>query len=268
MAAAPCTAKASCEVIRATALTYTAGRSVLLDQVDLDVDAGEMVAVVGPNGAGKSTLVALLGGDMVPTSGRLSISGVEVPQAAGGDMASLRAVLPQKRVSDIPFTAREVVEMARYPHRRRAGNSGAADKAAVTDAMQRTATTEFADRVFATLSGGEQALVAMARILAQEAPVLILDEPTAALDVAYEERILAELSALARDGTAVLAVLHDLNAAARHADRIVALNRGRVVASGTPSEVLTTGLLGDIYGHPMVVVPHPFRDCPLVLAGP
>ena len=182
-------------------------------------------------------------------------------------LALRRAVLPQQRVADVPFSAYEVIAMGRHPHRRDPNNSRAADESAITWAMERTATSGFASRVYATLSGGEQARVSLARILAQNAPVLILDEPTAALDVAHEERIMGELARLASSGTAILAVLHDLNSAARYATRIIAMDGGVVSADGTPSEVLTEDLLTRIYGHPMHVVPHPFRDCPLVLAS-
>ena len=254
-------------MIHSDGLSYSAGNSVLLDDVSLEVTGGEVVAVIGPNGAGKSTLLRLLAGDLEPDAGRAYIGSIDLAAGDVGQMARLRAVLAQHRVADIPFTAFEVVAMGRYPYRRDPANTNAADNAAVSDAMHRTATEPFAERVFATLSGGEQARVSLARILAQDASVLILDEPTAALDVAHEEHLMAELAARAVRGAAVLAVLHDLNLAARHATRIVALAGGRLVASGTPATVLTDVVLSDIYGHPMVVVPHPFRDCPLVLTA-
>jgi len=159
------------------------------------------------------------------------------------------------------------VAMGRHPHRHDPDNSAAADEAAIARAMERTATVAYANRVYSTLSGGEQARVALARILAQDAPAILLDEPTSALDVAHEESVMRELAARAGSGIAVLAVLHDLNAAAMYASRIVAMASGKVVAVGTPAEVLTDDLLAAIYGHPMRVVPHPFRDCPLVLVA-
>ena len=157
--------------------------------------------------------------------------------------------------------------MGRYPHRRDTANTAAADERAIGIAMSRTATIDFADRVFATLSGGEQARVSLARVFAQETPVVLLDEPTAALDVAHEERVMQELTARAASGSAVVAVLHDLNTAARYASRIVAMARGTIRAQGSASEVLNDELLTEIYEQPMRVVPHPFRDCPLVLVA-
>jgi iron complex transport system ATP-binding protein len=254
-------------LIQASSLSFKAGRVTLVDDVAISAAPGELVAIIGPNGAGKSTLLRLLAGDVHPSAGSIRIGTEELDTVDEGVLAQRRAVLPQNRVADVPFTAYEVVAMGRHPHRRDPDNSRAADEAAIAAAMASTATREFADRVYATLSGGEQARVTLARILAQEAPILLLDEPTTALDIAHEERVMQELIDRATAGAAVLAVLHDLNAAARYATRIVAMAAGRVRASGSPAEVLTEDLLTSIYGQPMRVVPHPFRDCPLVLVA-
>ncbi len=176
-------------------------------------------------------------------------------------------MLAQGGVSDVPFTSREVVAMGRHPHRRDPSNSSGADAAAIAEAMASTDTSHLAERVFATLSGGEQARVSLARIFAQATPVLILDEPTSGLDVAHEERVMGELTRRARRGAAILAVLHDLNVAARYATRIVAMMEGTITADGPPRTVLTEPLLTRLYGYPMHVVDHPFRDCPLVLTS-
>ena len=253
--------------IEAAGLGYSVGGATLLTDISVSVAAGELVAIIGPNGAGKSTLLRLLAGDIQPSAGSVRIRAGDVAAADEETLARVRAVLPQNRVADVPFTAYEVVAMGRHPHRRDAGNSKTADETAIASAMASTATLEFADRVFATLSAGEQARVTLARIFAQVAPILLLDEPTTALDVAHEESVMQELVARAATGAAVLAVLHDLNAAARYSTRIVAMAGGRVVAAGSPTEVLTEDLLGEIYEHPMRVVPHPFRDCPLVLVA-
>ena len=254
-------------LVEGKGLRFHVGDAVLVDEVDIEVEGGDLVAVIGPNGAGKSMLLTLLAGDAKPGAGTIRVAGRDPAAADHGEMALLRAVLPQRRVADIPFSAREVVRMARYPHRRVDGNSRATDEAAIASAMERTATEQLGDRIFATLSGGEQERVALARVLAQETPVLLLDEPTAALDVAHEQRVMQELTARAAAGSAVLAVLHDLNAAARYATRIVVLADGRVAAEGSPASVLTDALLSRIYRHPMRVVPHPFRNCPLVLTA-
>ncbi len=133
--------------------------------------------------------------------------------------------------------------------------------------MRRTDTAKFAGRTYATLSGGERTRVSLARVLAQQTPIVLLDEPTTALDVAHQERIMREAVRVAREDRAVIVVLHDLNAAAAYADEIVLMASSRIVAKGPPSTVLRSELLTDVYGQPMVVVDHPFRDIPLVLVG-
>ena len=253
--------------IRATSLGYRAGRVTILEGIDLDVEHGELVAVIGPNGAGKSTLLSLLAGDVPPASGVVEISGVDITDLDDGALSRRRSMLGQRRATEVPFTVREVVAMGRHPRRRDPENSATRDAAAVAAALRATDTAALADRVFATLSGGEQARTSLARVFAQQAAVMLLDEPTSALDVAHEEQIMGELAAAAVAGTAIVAVLHDLNVAARHATRIMVVSAGRVVADGAPGAVLTDELLTEVYGQAMRVVPHPFRDCPLVLVA-
>lgn len=252
-------------VVRAEKVTYRIDDTALVDSVDLAGHPGEVIAVLGPNGAGKTTLLGLLAGDLLPDSGVLTVKEVDTRSAAPVELAKVRAVMRQGRASDIPFTALAVVEMGRHPHRTDEGASREKDRCAIRSAMERTDTLHLAGRIFATLSGGEQTRVVMARVFAQAAPVVLLDEPTTALDVAHQERVLREMRQLASEQACVVAVLHDLNAAAFYADRIVLMAQGCVRASGTPAEVLDAELLSDVYGQPMTVVEHPTRDCPLVL---
>ena len=205
----------------ARSLTYRVGDATLVSAVDLEASHGELVAVIGPNGAGKSTLLNLLAGNLRPTQGQVVLNGVDTSTALPGDLALIRAMLIQRERNDIPYTAAQVVHMGRFPHRRDATNSTARDTAAVTEAMERTDTSRYAARIYSTLSGGEQARVSLARVLAQNTPILFLDEPTTALDVAHQERIMRETAHVSRQQRAVIVVLHDLNAAAIHADRIV-----------------------------------------------
>lgn len=193
------------------------------------------------------------------------IDGIDIKTANPSDLALIRGVLSQRSRGDIPYSVAQVVAMGRFPHRRDPSNTSANDAAMVADAMERTDTARFAPRIYATLSGGEQTRVSLARVLAQNTPIVFLDEPTTALDVANQERIMKETLSIARQGRTVIAVLHDLNAAAAYADRIVMMNEGRIVATGSPRDVLNSELLDDVYHQPMVVVDHPFRDCPLVL---
>jgi iron complex transport system ATP-binding protein len=251
----------------AESVTYRVGSVTLVSDVDLVAQPGELLVVLGPNGAGKSTLLELLAASLHPTVGRVTLHGTDTSLASTSELALLRAVLSQRSRGDIPYSVTEIVSMGRFPHRGEATNSAAIDRAMVADAMDRTDTARFARRIYATLSGGEQTRVSLARVVAQDTPIVFFDEPTTALDVAHRERIMREIVSIARQGRTVIAVLHDLNAAAAYADRIVLMNQGRLVSTGSPREVLTEDLLTEVYGQAMVVVDHPFRDGPLVLPG-
>ena len=250
--------------IEARALSYQVGDTKLIDRVDLEIDAGQVVGIIGPNGAGKSTLLSMMAGDL-RGSGRLLVGGKDISNMKSVALARLRAVLPQQTVVQFPFTGRQIVSMGRYPHQSEAANSADKDHAAVEAALAATDAALFADRIFPTLSGGERARVTIARVLAQEAPIMFLDEPTAALDVGHEEKIMTSLAALASGGRLVVAAFHDLNVAAAHASRLAMVHHGRVVADGSPREVLTSQRLSEVWQQQMTVMPHPNRDCPLVL---
>lgn len=243
------------------------GERALLEDVSLDIAPGEIVALAGPNGAGKSTLLRALAGDLTPTSGEVLLDGRLVTGFRARELALRRAVLPQQTIMQFAFAAREVVAMGRHPHTSRRDDFGQ-DEAIIAASMLRTETTALAERSYPSLSGGEQSRVSLARVLAQEAPILLLDEPTAALDLRHQQAVLAIARELASGGAAVLAVLHDLNLAAAYADRVALLSAGRLAAVGRPWDVLTAEILSAIFDHPIVIVPHPARDCPLVIPLP
>lgn len=254
-------------ILTARAVTYSVGDVPLVENTDLVGHRGEVIAVLGPNGAGKSTLLRLVAGDLLPDAGVIVVNDLDTRSAAPRDLARTRSVMRQGGASDIPFSALAVVEMGRHPHRDDVDASSDVDREAVRSAMERTDTLHLAGRTFATLSGGEQTRVGMARVFAQAAPLVLLDEPTTALDVAHAERLLREMQQLARGGACVVAVLHDLNAAAFHADRVVLMLDGSIRAEGSPVEVLRADLLSEVYGQAMTVVEHPTRNCPLVLVA-
>lgn len=239
-----------------------AGRRILHD-VDLAVRPGELVALIGPNGAGKSTALGVLAGDTAPDTGSALIDGRDAGSIPTRELGRLRSVLLQQKGVSFSYPVRDVVAMGRMPWARTP--QAAADDVIVADALARTETEHLADRDVTTLSGGELARVALARVLAQSCPIVLLDEPTDALDLGHQEQVLALAAELAGEGSAVLAVLHDLTLAAAFADRIVLLSQGRVAADGTPEEVLTSALLSGVYRHPVDVVPHPRTGRPLVL---
>lgn len=248
-------------------LTYRVGARALVDDVSLDMAPGEVLAVVGPNGAGKSTLLRLLVGDLVPTAGVAELDGRPLAAYSPRALALRRAVMPQTTALAFAFTALEVVLMGRHPHLG-AGGESPHDLAVAHSKMALTDTLDLAERRFPTLSGGEQARTTLARVLAQEAPLLLLDEPTAHLDPRHQHNTLALARSVAAEGGAVLSVLHDLNLAAAYADRVALLAQGRLVAVGPPEQVLTADRLGEVFRIPFLVARHPALAHPLLVPQP
>lgn len=236
------------------------GSRQVLDRVSVTVRAGEVLALVGPNGAGKSTLLGALAADLPAAAGVVRIHGRPATDWSAPELALRRAVLPQSAALSFPFTVEEVVRMGRAPH----AASPADDDLAVAEAMAATEVTAFAARPFSALSGGERARVALARVLAQRAPILLLDEPTAALDLKHQELVLRVCRERARAGDAVVVVLHDLGLAAAYAHRVAILCAGRVAADGPPAEVFSDALLSEVYDQPVEVLPHPRTGALLV----
>lgn len=245
-------------VLRAEGVRLAYGEHVVLDGVDLEAGAGEVVALVGPNGAGKSTLLAILGGDPRPDAGRVLLDGVDLHGHDLRTLARRRAVMLQETRLSFPFRVEEVVHMGRHPWRGTPAERE--DDAVVAAAIEDADVTHLAQRTVPTLSGGEKARTSFARTLAQQAPVLLLDEPTAALDVRHQEGLLGRVRAAADAGATVVVVLHDLTLAAAWADRVVVLSGGRVQADGPPADVLTSELLTSVYEHPVDVWHRPPRE--------
>ncbi|MGW7455113.1 heme ABC transporter ATP-binding protein [Streptomyces sp. NPDC054787] len=248
---------------QAAALHLRLGHREVLSGIDLTARSGEVLALVGPNGAGKSTLLAALAADLPATSGEIRIDGRAVGDWSAPDLALRRSVLPQSAVLSFPFPVEDVVRMGRAPW---AGTTCAdLDDEAVAAAMAATEVTSFASRPFSALSGGERARVALARVLAQRTPLLLLDEPTAALDLRHQELVLRICRERAAAGDAVVVVLHDLGLAAAYADRAAVLHEGRIAADGPPGEVFDGALLSRVYRQPVEVLAHPRTGAPLVV---
>ncbi|CAN5331785.1 heme ABC transporter ATP-binding protein [soil metagenome] len=220
----------------------------ILDDISLDVAAGEVLVIVGPNGAGKSTLLGVLSGELRPTRGEVSYAGRALGGIRSGELARLRSVLTQENQLSFPFRVAEVVAMGRAPWAR-AG--GADDAAAVADAMDAADIRHLANRRYTTLSGGEKARVSLARVLAQATPAVFLDEPTASLDLRHQEDVMRTARRLADEGRAVIVVVHDLGLAAAYADRLALVASGRLDAVGSPVEVLTEDRIERVYGLPV-----------------
>lgn len=225
--------------------------------VSVSATPGHLLAVVGPNGAGKTTLLRLLAGSLAPQQGEVLLDDRALAELDDRERARTLAVVPQSESSPFPVTVREMVGMGRYPHLGPWERTGADDRAVVERALERCAVAEFADRQLGELSGGERQRARIARALAQEAPILLLDEPTAGLDLRYCMELFHLLRELRADGLAVLFVTHDLNLAARFADGLLLLDHGRVRARGVPDEVLSREALEEVYEWPLRLVTHP-----------
>ncbi|MBV7295748.1 heme ABC transporter ATP-binding protein [Corynebacterium sp. TAE3-ERU12] len=226
--------------------SVTRGGTQILDGVTLTARAGEVLALVGPNGAGKSTLLGALSGD-IPAEGEITIGQRRVSDISLSELARVRSVLTQRLAVDFPFTAGEVIAMGRAPH-------GCSDPELERRVVADCGVSQFLDRPISRLSGGEQARVHMARVLVQDTPVLMLDEPTAALDFRHAEEILSVARDRARAGSTVIVVLHDLSAAAAWADRVAVLESGRLIAVGCPIETLTEQRVSSVYGRAVEVL--------------
>ena len=261
--AAPTGQTEQAPLLTLTGVQVRAGDAVLLDDVDLDVRPGEVLVVVGPNGAGKSTLVSVLAGDRAPDAGGAAWTGTPLGAVRPAELARMRAVLLQENQVSFPFRVIDVVRMGRAPWQ--GSSTPAADDTVVARALQAADVAGLAERRFPTLSGGEKARASFARLLAQDTALLLLDEPTAALDVRHTEHVLREARRHATGGGAVVVVLHDLALAAAWADRVLVLDGGRVAGLGSPAEVLTADLLSRVYEHPVDVVQHPLTGGLLVL---
>lgn len=245
------------------AISVSVDGSELLRSVSVDVRRGELLAIVGPNGAGKTTLLKALAGDLAPSAGEVLVDGRPIAELDARALARRRAVMPQSGYLPFLFTAREVVLMGRAPWD---GERGEREHGArlADEAMGLTDASRYAGRAYPTLSGGEQSRVTLARVLTQETPILLVDEPTAHLDPRHQQLVLQLLRDLAAEGAAIAAVMHDLNLAAGYADRAVVLAKGAVAALGPPRESLSPDLLRDAFGAEFVWIEHPELDRPLL----
>ena len=234
--------------LRADGLCLRLGTHLAVDAVSVHLQAGQWAAIVGPNGAGKSTLLSLLAGLCAPDDGQVWLQGRLMADVPPRERARALAWLSQQGHAEGELAARDVVRLGRLPHHGLFGAPDAGDEAAVEQAMQETESAGFAHRRLAELSGGERQRVLLARALAVQAPVLLLDEPTTHLDPPHQRALLQGLLRRAHAGTAVVSVLHDVNLALA-ADRVIVMDRGRVVADGTPSDAGLRRALTAVFDH-------------------
>ena len=251
-------------VVEQVHFTYNDGP--VLDGLDLDVGDGEMVGIAGPNGSGKTTLLRLVSGLLRSTGGRILIDGVDVAALRASDRAKLVSVVPQDPRFPVGFSVVDLVLMGRNPHLKLLQWEGPCDLAIATLAMEATGIDHLADRRIETISGGERQRTVIAMALAQEAPLFLLDEPTASLDLAHQAGVMDMLRNLHKvRGGAILVAMHDLTLAAQYCNRLILLSDGRNYAQGQPEDVLTRENISKVYGVDVYVLPHPQGGGPIVV---
>jgi ABC-type cobalamin/Fe3+-siderophores transport system ATPase subunit len=252
--------------VRAEGLRVGYGDRPVLDGIDLRLPDGAITAIVGPNGCGKSTLLRSIGRVLSPAAGAVLLDGQPVHTMPTRNVAHALGLLPQSNVVPEQLTVRDLVERGRFPHRGAFSRWTSNDQAAVDEALAATGTHELADRVVDELSGGQRQRVWIAMVLAQQTPILLLDEPTTYLDLAHRIEILRLLRSLnSSRGVTVAMVLHDLDEACRYADHLVAMHDGEVVAEGAPREIVTPDLVQFVFGVECLTIPDPVTGAPLVI---
>jgi iron complex transport system ATP-binding protein len=248
-------------------LSLAYDQTTIIADLDLAIPSGKITALVGPNGCGKSTLLRGLARLLAPRGGAALLDGKAIHQIPTRELAKRIGILPQSPVAPEGLTVRELVAQGRYPHQSWLQQWATDDEAAVLKALELTGMTALAERAADTLSGGQRQRAWIAMTLAQETPVILLDEPTTFLDLSHQIEVLQLLERLNRiEGRTIIMVVHDLNHATRHAHHIIALREGAVVASGSPAAVVTPALLREVFGVEGVVVPDPRTGVPLCLA--
>ncbi|MDE2837191.1 MAG: heme ABC transporter ATP-binding protein [Chloroflexota bacterium] len=250
-------------------LSYSVEAQTLLDVVHLHAEQGQFVGIIGPNGAGKSTLLRALSGMLRHQHGAVRLEGTDLRSLSSREVAAALALVPQIAPYTHGFTSFELVLMGRYPHLGRFQIEGREDDRIARDAMRRTDTERFADRTLDTLSGGERQRIFVSRALAQQPRILLLDEPTSNLDVYHQLKVLDLVRQLVDEGLTAVAAIHDLHMAARYCDRLVLLSEGRVLAEGTPDEVLTPEAIESAFGVRCAVYQEPVTgSLAISLIGP
>jgi iron complex transport system ATP-binding protein len=252
--------------LRAEGVRLGYGDRVVVDGLDLDVVAGTVTAVIGPNGCGKSTLLRALGRLLTPSSGQVLLDGKRIDRMATREVATILGVLPQSPSAPEGLTVADLVARGRHPYQAWYRQWSSDDEEAVHQALEWTGMLDLAERPVDELSGGQRQRAWISMALAQGTDLLLLDEPTTFLDLAHQVDVLELVRRLhAEAGRTVVMVLHDLNLAARYADRLVAMRGGRIVAAGTPHEVITEERLAEVFGLDARVIADPVAGTPLVV---
>lgn len=247
-----------------TDVTFRVPGRTLLHPLSLSFPVGKVTGLIGHNGSGKSTLLKMLGRHQKPSEGEIHLNGQPLDSWSSKAFARQVAYLPQQLPAAEGMTVRELVAIGRYPWHGALGRFGSADRELVEDAISLVGLKPFAHRLVDSLSGGERQRAWIAMLVAQDSRCLLLDEPTSALDIAHQVDVLALIHRLSQErGLTVIAVLHDINMAARYCDHLVALRGGEMIAQGSPAEMMQSETLENIYGIPMGILPHPAGAAPV-----
>lgn len=252
------------EMIRAEDLDVRYGDAQVLDAVSLAVNEGSFIGILGPNGCGKTTLIRTISRIIDPTAGAVYVDGKDIGEYSPRELATRLGAVPQETAVSFGFTVEEIVQMGRHPYLGRLSSMKEADYEVCREAMDLTSTAHLADRLITEISGGERQRVLIARALAQQPRALLLDEPTSHLDINHQIEVLSIIRGLTPEVT-VVAVFHDLNLAAYFCDRLLLMEKAKIVAVGTPEEVLTDAHIRQVFGVPMMVRTHPLTGRPYLV---
>lgn len=252
-------------ILQLKEIDFGYGKREVLKRVSFEVQKGEIIGIIGPNGSGKTTLLKVINGLLVPRQGEMLLLGTDIRQKSRRELAALLAFVPQEFSLVFPFTVREIVMMGRYYHLGGLQFEDGDDYRIVEEAMARTDTLPFAGRLINHLSGGERQRVLIARALAQQSDIMLLDEATAFLDIKYQLALFELIKKLNKDNDlTVLVVTHDINLAAQYTDRVILLRGGEIHSLGRPSEVITANNIGKVYEADVLVDRNPRTGAPRV----
>lgn len=251
--------------LQADAVTLRYDQRTISTDLSVAITEGSFTVIVGPNACGKSTLLRALSRLLVPSSGTVLLDQVDIHTLAAKDVARRLGLLPQNAVAPDGITVADLVARGRYPHQSFLRQWSQADEQAVTAAMQAAQVSELSERLLQELSGGQRQRVWIAMVLAQQTPVLLLDEPTTYLDIAHQIELLELLAELNRQGRTIVAVLHDLNQACRYASHLIAMKAGAIVAQGDPARIFTEALVQEVFGVASMIIADPVSGTPLLV---
>ncbi|OAJ74278.1 ABC transporter ATP-binding protein [Brevibacillus sp. SKDU10] len=256
-------------VISVCDVSHRYGNQAVLHQVSIEIQAGEWLGIIGPNGSGKSTLLSLMSRAETPSAGQILVYGKEITSYGRKKLSQHMAVLQQETIPPIHYTVQEVVEMGRFPYQSWWGTEAEDSGPFIDSIMERLQLKRLANKRLDQLSGGQRQRAALAKLMAQSPSIVLLDEPTTYLDIHYQVQFMDVVQEWQREcGVTVVSVLHDLNLAALYCDRIIVLHDGRISAEGTPTEMMTTQRLSDVFQVNTAIIRHPQTERPQVLVCP